>query len=115
MKKLSLASISFLAFGLIFAALSFDDVAQAKAPEVAENEFGLLKVAEGVETTFYACTACHSEMIIAQQGLTRSGWDEMLVWMVEEQGMYEIEEPDRTVILDYLSTHYNEDRPNFPK
>ena len=54
-------------------------------------------------------------MIIAQQGLTRSGWDEMLVWMVEEQGMYEIEEPDRTVILDYLSTHYNEDRPNFPK
>ena len=50
-----------------------------------------------------------------QQGLTRKGWDEVLVWMVEEQGMYEIEEPDRTVILDYLSTHYNEDRPNFPK
>ena len=115
MKKLSLASITVLASALIFAAVSFDDTAQANGPELAENEFGILKVAEGVETTFYSCTACHSEMIIAQQGLPRKGWDEMLVWMVEEQGMSEIEEPDRTVILDYLSTHYNEDSPNFPK
>ncbi|WP_367714379.1 c-type cytochrome (plasmid) [Nitratireductor sp. GISD-1A_MAKvit] len=82
--------------------------------QAIEGDFGNLKVAPGVDTTFYACTACHSEMIIAQQGLTREGWDEMLEWMVEEQGMDEIEEPDRTAILDYLATHYNEDRPNFP-
>ncbi len=79
-----------------------------------EAEFGILHVAEGVEETYYACTACHSEMIVAQQGLTRAHWNEMLEWMVEEQGMSEIDEPDRTVILDYLATHYNEDRPNFP-
>lgn len=79
-----------------------------------EGDFGLLKVAPGVDTTFYACTACHSEMIVAQQGLTREGWDEMLEWMVDEQGMDDIPEPDRTEILDYLATHYNEDRPNFP-
>lgn len=78
-------------------------------------EFGILLVAPGVEETFYACTACHSEMIIAQQGLTRKKWDETFEWMVEEQGMDEIEEPDRTAILDYLSKHYNEDRPNFPR
>ncbi|MCC5781108.1 cytochrome c family protein [Nitratireductor sp. B36] len=82
--------------------------------QTIEGDFGRLKVAPGVDTTFYACTACHSEMIIAQQGLTRDGWDEMLDWMVDEQGMDDIPEPDRTEILDYLSTHYNEDRPNFP-
>jgi cytochrome c len=84
-------------------------------PQEEEYEFGSLFDAPGVETTFYACTACHSEMIIAQQGLSREHWDEMLEWMVEEQGMSEIPEPDRTEIIDYLATHYNEDRPNFPR
>lgn len=79
-----------------------------------QPEFGILVVANGVEETFYACTACHSEMIVAQQGLSRDHWDELLEWMVEEQGMNEIEEPDRTLILDYLAAQYNEDRPNFP-
>ena len=74
----------------------------------------MLFVAPGVEDTYYACTACHSEMIVAQQGLTRANWEKMLEWMVEEQGMSEIDEPDRTAILDYLAEHYNEDRPNFP-
>ena len=85
------------------------------APASEASEFGFLFVAPGVEETFYTCTACHSERIVVQQGLTRPNWDETLEWMVEEQGMDEIEEPDRTLILDYLATHYNEDRPNFPK
>jgi cytochrome c len=85
--------------------------------EVADDEpeFGVLYVADGVEPTYYACTPCHSEMIVAQQGLSRVHWEELLEWMVEEQGMNEIEEPDRTAILDYLAEHYSEDRPNFPK
>ena len=78
------------------------------------SEFGVLFQAPGVEETFYACSACHSERIVAQQGLTRSHWDELLVWMVDEQEMDEIDEPDRTAILDYLAAHYGEDRPNFP-
>ncbi len=80
-----------------------------------EYEFGVLFDAPGVETTYYTCIACHSEMIVAQQGLTRDEWDDMLEWMVEEQGMSEIEEPERSEILDYLATHYNIDRPNFPR
>ncbi len=83
------------------------------AEELAE--FGVLFNAAGAEETFYACSACHSERIVAQQGLSRTHWDELLVWMVDEQEMDEIEEPDRTVILDYLAVHYGEDRPNFPK
>ena len=70
---------------------------------------------DGVDAVYAYCTACHSEMIIAQQGQTREGWDKMLVWMVEEQGMAPIDEPDRTEVLDYLETHYNTDRPNFPR
>jgi cytochrome c len=77
-------------------------------------EFGLLLVAPGVENTYYTCAVCHSEMIVAQQGLTRPDWEEMLEWMVEEQGMSEIEEPDLSEILDYLAQNYNTDRPNFP-
>jgi len=101
------------AAGLFFAALAVATFEQsAKAAD--DSEFGVLFVAPGVEETFYACTACHSERIIAQQGLSRKHWDETFEWMVEEQGMDEIEEPDRTIILDYLAKHYNEDRPNFP-
>tara|TARA_R110000850_G_scaffold99_58_gene684 strand:+ start:6391 stop:6750 length:360 start_codon:yes stop_codon:yes gene_type:complete len=79
-----------------------------------DPEFGALFIAPGVEETFYTCTACHSERIVAQQGLSRDKWVDMLDWMVEEQGMQEIEEPDYTVIVDYLSEHYGIDRPNFP-
>lgn len=89
--------------------------AHAAATEDDENEYGVLLAAPGVEETFAYCSGCHSERIVAQQGLTRDGWIEILEWMVEEQGMGEIEEPDLTLILDYLATHYNEDRPNFPR
>lgn len=98
------------------APLSFDAAAAPAAAEAAEEEYeyGILFDAPGVEETYYACSACHSEMIVAQQGLTRDGWIELFEWMVEDQGMSEIEEPDLTIILDYLSEHYGEDRPNFP-
>lgn len=92
--------------------------AAAAVPEEAteeEYEFGVLFDAPGVETTYYMCSACHSEMIVAQQGLTRDGWIEMLDWMVDEQGMSELEEPELSEVLDYLSAHYGEDRPNFPQ
>lgn len=79
-----------------------------------ESEFGVLVVADGVEDAYYSCIACHSEMIVAQQGLTREAWEELLVWMVEEQGMPELDPETETIVLDYLSKHYNVDRPNFP-
>ena len=80
-----------------------------------EPEFGVLVVADGVEETFDYCDTCHSVRLVAQQGLDREDWIELLEWMVEEQSMAEIEEPDLSVVLDYLSTNYNIDRPNFQK
>ncbi len=105
--SLALCTGVMIAFGTV--------AAQAQSSTDEEYEFGLLFDAPGVEATYYTCIACHSEMIIAQQGLSRAHWEDLFEWMVEEQGMNEIEEPDRTEILDYLSTHYNEDRPNFPR
>ncbi|MEM9783793.1 MAG: aldehyde dehydrogenase [Pseudomonadota bacterium] len=95
-------------------ALAIGAAAAPTAPAEETPEFGVLKVAHGVETTYYTCSGCHSERIIAQQGLTRAGWDDLLDWMIEEQGMPELDAADRDEILDYLAAHYNEDRPNFP-
>ncbi|MEM8791451.1 MAG: aldehyde dehydrogenase [Pseudomonadota bacterium] len=100
---------------LIWVHLLGPQLANAAETEDEEDEYGVLFTAPGVEETFAYCSGCHSERIVAQQGLTRDGWIEILEWMVEEQGMGEIDEPDLTIVLDYLATHYNEDRPNFPK
>lgn len=79
-----------------------------------DYEYGALFDAPGVETTFYTCTACHSEMIVVQQGLSYEGWQEVLQTMIEDHSMSEVDASDLTEILAYLSTHYNQTRPNFP-
>ncbi|MCY3876967.1 MAG: cytochrome c family protein [Rhodobacteraceae bacterium] len=85
------------------------------APLAQEPEdFGVMVVAPGASETFDTCTPCHSERIVAQQGLRRDQWDELLNWMVEEQEMEPVDADLRTVILDYLGEHYGPDRPNFP-
>lgn len=89
--------------------------ATAGLPPPVPEDYGAMVAAPGASETFDACTSCHSERIVAQQGLTREQWDELLDWMVEEQEMEPIEGDARTVILDYLGAHYGPDRPNFPR
>ena len=60
----------------------------------------------GSEEAFYLCAACHSLAIVKQQGLDRASWDELLVWMVEEQGMEEPEPEERVLILDFLTKNF---------
>ena len=91
-----------------------DTAADAPRPD-RPPVLGVLVAAEGAEETHAYCTACHSERIVAQQGLTRADWEELLEQMVEENGMDPIEEPDRGRILAYLEAHYGPDRPNFPR
>lgn len=85
-----------------------------KIEDREESEYGVLVVAEGVDTVFYTCSACHSERIIAQQGQTRRGWEDLIEWMVDEQGLGQPDDEDMKVILDYLEAYYNEDRANYP-
>jgi cytochrome c len=85
--------------------------AAAPAPAPAEDQFGSdWPQGEGREITGYACNLCHSLAIVKQQGLPRRRWDQLLVWMVEEQGMKPLPEDQRTLVLDYLAAHFGPDR-----
>ena len=75
-----------------------------------EDDWDGLPPGAGREEVYYACQSCHSLSIVKQQGLDRQSWDESLVWMVEEQGMPELETEERDLILDYLSSFYGVDR-----
>jgi mono/diheme cytochrome c family protein len=52
------------------------------------------------------CTACHSGRTIAQARLTRSQWDDVIDWMHEAHGMWQLQPEVREQILDYLETVY---------
>ena len=86
--------------------------ARADASEAAEGneEFGGLPDGEGVEETYYQCVACHSTEIIKQQRLTDQRWDELWIWMVEDQGMFEPDEETKEIILTYLKTNLSSQR-----
>lgn len=60
----------------------------------------------GRDLTGYFCGTCHSLAIVKQQGLSRTDWDELLDWMVEEQGMANLDPVSRDQILTYLSRHF---------
>ena len=90
--------------------------AKSTAKSAAKSTEGSLLVkGNGMEETDAYCSSCHSLRLVIQQGLSESGWDELLDWMVEEQGMEEIEASDRQKIVKYLAKHYDESRPNFQK
>jgi cytochrome c len=83
----------------------------AGQPVAAQDEFQGLAEGPGQEETYYACTACHSIHLVKQQRLSRARWDKTLTWMVEEQGMPELEPEEGALILDYLASHYGRDSP----
>ncbi|MEH6629620.1 MAG: hypothetical protein V7776_02270 [Halopseudomonas aestusnigri] len=99
---------------LLALALVFSIAVPSYSQETEEDESEGLATGIGQEEVLIYCSACHSTRIVQQQGMNREGWIDTLEWMVEEQGMSEIEEPDLTLILDYLTKSYNVDRPNFP-
>lgn len=81
----------------------------AGAQELADP-YDLMPEGEGKAEVGAYCAACHSLRLVIQQGQTREGWEYLLHWMEDEQGMTAIEEPDRTLVLDYLSKFYGTDR-----
>jgi cytochrome c len=60
----------------------------------------------GSAETGQLCDSCHSLTLVKAQKLSRSTWDKLLHWMVEEQGMAEQPPETRELILDYLATHF---------
>ena len=79
----------------------------ADVPE--DFEFYPLPPGEGVDEVYYGCIACHSLRTVTNGGYSRRVWDELLDWMVEDQGMMEPEPDVREIMLDYLETYIGED------
>lgn len=71
-----------------------------------DYDWGGLAPGEGREEVYYNCQACHSLMIVTRSDFSRRVWDEVLDWMVESQGMWEMPAEDRQLVLDYLVEHY---------
>ena len=94
-----------------------EDSEEAGTVTASQSELpnlGVLVAGDGAIETYASCIVCHSERLVAQQGLTRQGWEEVIDLMVEEHGMAPIAAPVLDRVLGYLSTHYGPDRPNFP-
>ena len=51
------------------------------------------------------CTSCHSGKLIAQNRATREGWEQMIRWMQQTQGLWDLGK-NEALILDYLETYY---------
>ena len=76
----------------------------------ADDDYGGLPPGEGRDEVFGLCGACHSMKLVAQQGLSRSTWGEVLVLMVEDHEMAELEPEDERLVLNYLEKFYGPDR-----
>lgn len=75
------------------------------AEQEIDKETGLI-VAPGFEEVKKTCTVCHSAMLITQNKADRDGWLEMIRWMQEKQGLWQLEPEVENTILDYLAANY---------
>lgn len=100
-------SPSLFSIGFAVAVAGFVGVIQPSAAK--ENELYTLglPLGPGAEEVEVYCSACHSLRTVAQQGLKRSDWDELLEWMVDEQEMDPLDDTDRQLVLDYLARNVN--------
>ena len=98
-----------LAVLLLVLALGGGFWAAAETRAQAEDEWDGLPGGAGREEVYGICGACHSLMIVKQQGLSRAAWEETMEWMVEEQGMPELDGETLDLVIDYLAEHYGID------
>lgn len=75
------------------------------AEQEIDKETGLI-VAPGFDEVKKTCTVCHSPMLITQNKADRDGWLEMIRWMQEKQGLWQLEPGLENAILDYLAANY---------
>lgn len=81
--------------------------ADSAEPEIVDSihvETGLV-VGEGLQLVIANCTNCHSAKLVTQNRLTKEGWTQVIRWMQETQGLWDLG-PSEEQIVDYLATHY---------
>ena len=52
------------------------------------------------------CSACHSPKLVTQNRGSRQNWLDMIRWMQETQGLWQLDTVTETAILDYLEKNY---------
>lgn len=80
------------------------------SPAGAQSDYESLPEGEGRDLVYGICSGCHSIKLVTQQGMPRKKWDSTLEWMVEKQGMPELDPDTESQILDYLAEHFGTDR-----
>lgn len=81
----------------------------AAAVTAADDEYLGLPDAVGRDEVFAYCGGCHSMKLVEQQSQTRTGWDELLTWMYDEQEMEPLDAEDKKLVLDYLAKYIGPD------
>tara|TARA_B100000686_G_C16660973_1_gene900923 strand:- start:157 stop:546 length:390 start_codon:yes stop_codon:yes gene_type:complete len=86
-------------FTLLAAVMLLASDLSAKEKSNYEN----LPSGDGVDLVLENCTACHSTEIIRKNYMSREAWDKTITWMQQKQGLWELGEINRKIILDYLA------------
>lgn len=60
---------------------------------------------EAKEMVIANCVHCHGYKLITQNKATREGWQSMIVWMQETQGLWPLGTAEEA-LLDYLEKHF---------
>ena len=115
MRKIVTAASLALAVPLL--CWSFLDGAFAQAPQFAPRDENPedFPAGPGRDDTFYACTACHSFKLVAQQGMTRRQWEDSLQWMTDRHGMSPLPAKEQKIVLDYLEADLPAARAGGPR
>lgn len=72
--------------------------------------YGGLPDGPGREAVYFTCRACHALEQFTARNLKRDQWDGLLTEMVSTNGMAAPEAWARSLILDYLGTHFGEEK-----
>lgn len=96
-------------FGALYSALapsaSPEQAALSSAFDPADDYWGLPRT-PGFETVAAWCGACHSLALVMQQNQPAEGWDRLLSWMVEVQGMPAPKADERAELVSYLAREF---------
>ncbi len=77
----------------------------ASAFDPADELWGLPRT-NGVEVVAGYCGSCHSLALVMQQRQSADGWNRLLDWMIEKQGMAAPNPGPRGEIIAYLSREF---------
>ncbi len=96
-------------FGMPYSALtplSKSNTTISDTPFDPADDYWGLPRSNGFETVAGYCGACHSLAIVMQQNQNEDGWNYLLNWMADKQGMAPPPTEMRTEIISYLTREF---------